>query len=352
LKEALIKHLPLFLICLFYMIGNDILTIYITQQYPDFDFYPLTHILIYIIQFYYAAGVFLIIFFVLYFIAYSIKNYRIKPFWRSLAINFKNKYLTAQQVYGSILIFLLMPLFFAFVAMYKRLIPFVHPFAWDQTFEHWDYVLHFNHLPWQLLQPILGHPAITEFLCDIYGLWFTVLAAIIIWQANTKEYFYRMQFFLTFLLSWIILGTGMAFYFSSAGPCYFHFYCPDIPDPYIPLMSYLYQAASPWVIDIQYSLLTHLETNTLVLGGGVSAMPSMHLAMATLCFLICSKHNKWLAILTFIFLILVLIASIHLAWHYAVDGYFAIIFTSLIWYCTGKVLRYFNGMKRGGNNNV
>jgi hypothetical protein len=182
---------------------------------------------------------------------------------------------------------------------------------------------------------------ITAFLGKIYATWFIVLVALILWQANTTERYYRMQFFLTFMFSWIILGTGFAYYFSSAGPCYFHIFSHDIHNPYTPLMTYLASYGPPWVIDVQRSLLTHLLNNTLVFAGGVSAMPSMHVSMTTLCYLICSKCNKWLGRAAFIFLILILIASIHLAWHYAIDGYASIIATSFIWYCTGKILRYY-----------
>jgi hypothetical protein len=340
LGAALKEHLPLLIICLLYMLGIDILSTYISELHPEFDYYTLSTILLYNLQFYFAGGICVAAFLLLYLIGYFVRNHRVKPFWRQFAISFKNRFLTARQIYGSIIIFLLIPLFFAFIAMYKQLIPFVKPYCWDNTFMQWDYVLHFHHNPWQLLQPILGHPLITAFLGKAYGAWFFVLVGIIIWQGNTAERFYRMQFFLTFMLAWLILGTWGAYYFSSAGPCYYNIYSPASVNPYDPLMLYLSHNAPAWVIDLQGSLLEHLQSNTLVFGGGVSAMPSMHVAMATLCLLICSKYNRWLALAAGVFLILVLIGSIHLAWHYAVDGYVAIILTSLIWYYTGKVLRY------------
>ncbi len=340
MKDALKEHLALIFLCLFYMIGRDILSAYIAEQHPEFDYYTLSTILLYILQFYFAACVGIIAFLLIYLIVYSVKNYRAKPFWRRFATTFKNQFLTKQQWCGFIIIFLLIPLFFAFIAMYKQLIPFVNPFCWDKTFMQWDYILHFNHHPWELLQPLIGYPVITTFLARIYGLWFFVLAAVIIWQAITKERYYRMQFLLTFMVSWIILGTIMAYYFSSAGPCFYNTYVSATDNPYLPLMVYLYHAAPPWVIELQNTLLTYLQSNTLIFGGGVSAMPSMHLSMAALCFLICSKHNRWLGLCTFLYMIAILIASVHLAWHYAIDGYVAIIGTILIWYCVGLVLRF------------
>lgn len=345
MRAVLREHWPLLIICLAYMIGIDVLSTYVSKTHPEFDYYTLSTILLYNLQFYYAGGACVAAFLLLYVIVYTLRNYRVKPFWANLEVTFKNKFLAPQQIYSSIIIFLIVPLFFAFIAMYKQLIPFVHPFCWDRTFVQWDYALHFQHNPWQLLQPILGHPLVTSFLGKVYGSWFFVLVGLIIWQGNTKERFYRMQFFLTFMIAWVILGTGGAYYFSSAGPCYFNIYSPSTPDPYDPLMLYLSTNAPAWVTELQQSLLQHLQSDTLIFGGGVSAMPSMHVAMATLCFLICSKYNKWLALGALIFLILVLIGSIHLAWHYAVDGYFAIIGTAFIWYCVGKVLRHTSSQK-------
>lgn len=111
-------------------------------------------------------------------------------------------------------------------------------------------------------------------------------------KQTPKNVFTVCSFFLTFILSWIILGTILAYCLSSAGPCYYDFFSHDKLHPYAPLMSYLSNNASPWIINLQKSLLTDLMNNTLIFGGGVSAMPSMHLSMATLCFLICSKRNK------------------------------------------------------------
>ena len=52
------------------------------------------------------------------------------------------------------------PLMVSFSAL-KEVIPLIRPFAWDRTFEQWDRVIGFGHMPWQVLQPILGFPVVT-----------------------------------------------------------------------------------------------------------------------------------------------------------------------------------------------
>ncbi len=336
---SLKNYLSLLLICIFYAIGWDLLLFHISQTNPDLDLYPLATIYLYLRLFYLTACICLLPFIFLYFIAYSLKNYALRPFWRHFARAFRSQFLTRPQVYGALYMLLVIPLFFAFVGLYKQLIPIMNPFSWDQTLMHWDYVLHFHHQPWEWLQPLVGYRWITAFLAEIYGFWFTMLAGVIIWQALTKERFYRLQFFSTFFLSWIILGTIMAYSFSSAGPCFYSLFSNDMQNPYAPLMSYLSANGPAWIIELQKSLLANLMSGTLIFGGGVSAMPSMHLSMATLCFLISAKESKWLGIFTFVILILIFISSIHLGWHYAVDCYVAIIITALIWSAMGKILR-------------
>src|SRR5882672_7817133 len=49
------------------------------------------------------------------------------------------------------------PLMVSFSAL-KEVIPLIRPFAWDETFMHWDRALGFGRLPWQWLQPLLGYP--------------------------------------------------------------------------------------------------------------------------------------------------------------------------------------------------
>ena len=39
-----------------------------------------------------------------------------------------------------------------------------------------------------------------------------------------------------------------------------------------------------------------------------------------------------------LFTFIILIGSVHLAWHYAIDGYFSIIITAIIWYIVGYFL--------------
>jgi membrane-associated phospholipid phosphatase len=76
-------------------------------------------------------------------------------------------------------------------------------------------------------------------------------------------------------------------------------------------------------------------------GGGISAMPSMHVAMSVL--MACGgwqlgRKPGWL--LT-IFAVLIWIGSVHLGWHYALDGVVALGLTLAIWKFSGWLVARF-----------
>ena len=67
------------------------------------------------------------------------------------------------------------------------------------------------------------------------------------------------------------------------------------------------------------------------LGSGISAMPSMHVSIAVLVALVSSQVSKKAGCIFWLFALIIQIGSVHLGWHYAIDGYMATALTVLIW---------------------
>jgi len=83
-------------------------------------------------------------------------------------------------------------------------------------------------------------------------------------------------------------------------------------------------------------LLTAYTSGRPDLGGGISAMPSMHVAFVTLnAFFLNGFGRRW-AVAGWSFAALILFGSVYTGWHYAVDGYLSILVVSVIWYLTGR----------------
>ena len=256
--------------------------------------------------------------------------------------DFKARFLQAERMAGFIVVIALAPLFFTAFSSFKRMIPIVHPFSLDETFMDWDRWLHGGEHVWRLLQPVFGTPLATTTINVFYNLWFFALLLVFIWQAlSTKRPQLRMQFLLAFLLCWIALGTALATALSSAGPVYYG-RVTGLPDPYAPLMAYLYGVAEQypvWALTVQETLWTTFQAGGTDFGSGISAMPSMHVATSVLFALVAWRTSRALGIVFGVFALIIQIGSVHLAWHYAIDGYLSAVLTIPIWLLAGRLAR-------------
>jgi membrane-associated phospholipid phosphatase len=136
--------------------------------------------------------------------------------------------------------------------------------------------------------------------------------------------------------------------FSSAGPCYFG-QITGLPDPYLPLMTYLNDADQVhrvWALGAQAALWHNYALREFTMVSGISAMPSMHVALATLFALVCWRTKRWLGIVMSIYAVLIMIGSVHLGWHYAIDGYAGIGGMIAIWRLVGWALARHGAARR------
>jgi hypothetical protein len=267
----------------------------------------------------------------------------VKPadYLSALRIAVFERFFTLRRVCIVLPVLLAIPLFGATFTTLKILIPAVAPFSWDPTFAEWDRVLHGGFHPWQLLQPILGHPYATTLVNAVYHLWFFLTYGVISWQmATTERPRLRMQYVISFVLIWALVGNVAATLLSSAGPVYFG-RVTGLDDPFAPLMAYLHGASaiSPVpALGVQDMLWNTYAAKGLGVGGGISAMPSLHVAIAFSFVLLGWAIDRRVAMAAAVFAALILIGSVHLGWHYAIDGYVAIPMTWLIWRAVGWLL--------------
>ncbi|HUV13853.1 MAG TPA: phosphatase PAP2 family protein [Acidobacteriota bacterium] len=253
----------------------------------------------------------------------------------------RSNYWTRRRLLNAAPVFLVIPVFMSAFTSFKTMIPVMHPFSWDAKFAAWDMTLHGGIHPWEALHSALGNPIVISVINVFYNLWMLVLIGVFYWQVFTLRFpRVRMQFLLTFLLAWILLGTVGAAVFSSAGPCYYGQLVAG-ENPYARLLAYLNEAgvAYPvWAISTQEMLWKMYIEGKLYLGSGISAMPSMHVSMAFLFFLVARKSSRRLGVVFGIYTLFILAGSVHLAWHYAIDSYVSILLTWLIWCLVGASL--------------
>jgi hypothetical protein len=205
-----------------------------------------------------------------------------------------------------------------------------------------DRQLHGGHDPWQWLQPVLGYAPITFIIANVYILWFFVMVGAWVYVAFRPTFdVLRLQFFISLMIAWLFGGTLLAVIFSSAGPVYYALIGLDL-DPYAPLLDYLHATDSTLPIlalDAQ-ELLWDGYTGQVEPFMGISAFPSMHNAMATLIALMCWRLHRTAGIWLTVFAGLILLGSVHLAWHYAVDSYAGILIAIVSWWISGRLAHW------------
>ncbi len=232
-----------------------------------------------------------------------------------------------------------LPLF----ALLKPLIPLVNPYGWDAVLMEWDRVI-FGTDAWRLLQPILGYPVITAALALLYHAWFGLVypgSLIFLYAKRTGGI--RRQYFLSFILMWFVGGFLVAAGMSSVGPC---FLGPILNDyHFAEQMAYL-EAANEQipivVLNMQSLLLSNYSLNGPGHGAGITAMPSMHVAMAFLFWLAIRRISVVAGRCSFVFFVVIWIASVHLAYHYAVDGLVSIVLVAFLWRISRRVFTWWD----------
>ena len=228
----------------------------------------------------------------------------------------------------------------------KSSIPYLVPFYLDENWHKLDLWLHFDITPWHITHSLFPTPTATLVINVLYNLWFFVKWGVVIffilYRQDDKL---RTQFLVTFLASWVVIGNISATILSSAGPVFMQ---PlfDV-NHYQPLMERLANqnfallnsnSLPIWALDTQAMLLEHYLQNENSLGSGISAMPSLHVTIATLIAISVSKLNRWGGALAWLYALSIQIGSVHLGWHYAVDGYVGVILTILLWKLVGWLL--------------
>jgi hypothetical protein len=224
----------------------------------------------------------------------------------------------------------------------KMNIPALHPFSWDETLMQLDRQLHGGVDPWLWLQPMLGYAPITFVINIAYNFWFLVLFGMWVYLAfGSKYHGLRLQFFVAYAITWLCGGALLALLFSSAGPLYYGLIGLS-PDPFVPLLDYLHatnEIIPIWALGAQ-QMLWDGYTGKIELFLGISAFPSMHNAMAMLFVLASWRINRTFGIWMAAYAGVVLLGSVHLAWHYALDAYAGILIAGLAWWIAGRLVEW------------
>ena len=212
---------------------------------------------------------------------------------------------------------------------YKAMIPYINPFWADALFSNADRLM-FGTDPWRLTHALIGQTG-TRILDIIYGLWFPAWVFTLIYFGCFAQESEQRRFLTAFYLVWIFEGIVLATFLSSVGPVYLKL----IHNPDAVRYVGLFPIDAPGAARAQSMLAASYLNGSVGAFKGISAMPSLHVGIAALLVLAWQRQPLLFGF-AIVFWILVSVASVHLGWHYAVDGIVASISSALIWYVCGQ----------------
>lgn len=208
----------------------------------------------------------------------------------------------------------------------------LHPFAYDVALRQLDHSLH-GVSPWRLLK-LLTRPMPLRVLDWCYTEWFPIFFAVMAWWGWAPRSPRRTRFLTAVTLTWI-LGYQIAVLLPAAGPVYFARVTGQA-GPYSELMRAV-RAVPLTATWIQDSLWANYVLPSGGLMKGIAAFPSLHVAMPVLYAV--SSRATAARIIWWIYAGVIFAGSIVLGWHYAVDGYAAVLLVLGCWWLACRIHR-------------
>lgn len=226
---------------------------------------------------------------------------------------------------------------------FKQLILPRAGFHFDPAIAAADRALFGGRNAWEVTHMIFSSPKATMAIDWVYHSWFLPMSVgVMLCGVLRGRPDLRAQYLLAYLLVWILIGSVLAFAYTSAGPAYYGDFVSD-NNPFTALIERL---------RVQQTALPHYQIQALLvqkglrayfgqpmIGTGISAMPSMHVSLAVLFACAAWSLGRVWGKLATGYVVLIWIGSIHLGWHYALDGIAAAPLAAGVWLASGIIVR-------------
>jgi membrane-associated phospholipid phosphatase len=185
---------------------------------------------------------------------------------------------------------------------------------------------------WRVSHALLGWA--TPAIDLIYATWLPVQVIAFYWLLLLRPSLRKAQALISHALAWLLLGVIGAYGGSSAGPIYYDrlFGGAAFAD-----LNRVVEAQAPVAFRTSEMLWRAHAYGTDEVYAGISAMPSMHVALACWLWLLLRDRPYW-GKLAALYFALICVGSVHLGWHWALDGVASVAAVWLIWKLVGAVL--------------
>jgi PAP2 superfamily len=230
----------------------------------------------------------------------------------------------ASLVAGSALLAAIMLYEGVFTSVKNTLFDWRGGFHFDRIFADLDASLHFGIDPWRIITPIIDSAAAQMLVGYGYGaMWFLITFCTVYFVASSpKADAVRSRYFVSFMLVWFLLGNVLAGIFISAGPAFYGSVTGDT-ERFSDLLAFLAkgEAMGDGTSHYQAYLWSLHESGQSGFASGISAFPSVHVALAVMNACFAWDANRRLGLFMVFYALFIMAGSVALGWHYAVDGY-------------------------------
>ncbi len=213
----------------------------------------------------------------------------------------------------------------------KPLLNYLVPFTADPLLADLDYLLFFGNDPFKLLA-WLNFPYSGIVYHQTWFVMIILCLTIVIASPKSRE---RSALLMTYFTLWSVIAPVMHTMLPAAGPIFFE--RMGYGDRFATL------APGPETMQVADYLWAIYSMKTFGAGSGISAMPSMHIAMTSWVLLVIWTLSRRLLVPGLIGATIIYLLSISLGWHYAVDG---IVAAACAFGCYHFFLRVYKGKPR------
>lgn len=213
----------------------------------------------------------------------------------------------------------------------KTSLPEVVPFYADAWFADLDRALHGGQDPWVWTYAVAEALPMGAIVPAYFQIWAVAALCFPIFLAIADQDTARVnRFLILFVVSWLVLGNILALAGMSAGPVFYDrlYGTERFADLELALAA---SEHTDLFMRVQDGLWTAYSMQIQSIGAGISAFPSVHVAIAMVVMLYLTERAKWLAPVGLAFLAAILFLSVYSGYHYALDGYVSILVVGGLW---------------------
>jgi hypothetical protein len=208
----------------------------------------------------------------------------------------------------------------------KYAIPKLLPFWLDAPLAHAEKTV-FGADPWLLLDRCVGWAAVP--MDRLYSLWLPTQALFLFYLMMQPGSPAKSRALIAYVLAWFLLGVTAAILFSSAGPI---FYGRLFGGTAFAGLRESLRHRGAWVVLTESDKMwASLASGRPGIVAGISAVPSIHVAISVWMFLTARIAAPRAASYVAVYTALIWIGSVQLGWHYVTDGLAGMLGMLAIW---------------------